>query len=96
MKDQSFLFFSMRSTKARMKQTLTPAQLVIQTFGGVRATARRLGKTPGAVCKWALPIEKQGTGGRIPSNARAKILEIVKKEKIQLSSHELDYGRVIG
>lgn len=86
----------MRSTKVGMKQTLTPAELVIQTFGGVRATARRLGKTPGAVCKWALPIEKHGTGGRIPSTARSKILEIVKKEKLALSSHELDYGRIVG
>lgn len=77
-------------------KNLTPADIVIEAFGGVSATARKIGRSRGAVCKWTLPLSRQGTGGRIPSKARAKILEIIKKEKLEITSFELDHGRVNG
>lgn len=73
---------------------LTPAQIVIDAFGGVSATARKLGRTRSSVGKWTLPINRSGTGGRIPSKARAQILELIRKENLEITSHELDYGRV--
>jgi hypothetical protein len=53
---------------------LNPAAKVVERLGGVRATARIVECTPGAVSRWMMTREKRGTEGRIPQKHWHKIL----------------------
>lgn len=75
------------------KQKLTPAELVVVRFGGVRRLGRLLKQDPSSISKW---IER---GGRIPDTNRChkdgthrKLLELAKTMGITLTSDELTYG----
>lgn len=69
---------------------MTPAQLVIEKFGGVRATARVLGINPSTVCRWNKRKEDGGTDGLVPQNHFKQILAHLD-EKISLQ--ELCFGK---
>lgn len=69
---------------------LTPADKVIAAFGGVRETARIVGRSPSSVARWRLPKERSGTtGGRIPGNLQQKILDYAKEHGIKITAGDL-------
>lgn len=73
---------------------LSPAEYVIFIFNGVRATARALGVSPSAVSKWRKP-DSNGVIGIIPARAHIKILEAAEHQGLDLTPHDLIYGRTI-
>lgn len=74
---------------------LSPAQYVIYIFGGVRATARALGKHPTTISKWQNHKTKTGVKGRIPSSAQRLILEVANELNLNITSDHLIYGKTV-
>ena len=72
---------------------LNPAQYVIQMFGGVRATARAIGRVPGAVINWKRAKSRGGNGGEIPGPSQRLILIFAKKKGMDITPNDLAYGR---
>lgn len=72
--------------------TLTPAEYVIQQFGGVGKTARAIGRSVSSVSKWQIPKERRGTGGHIPAGVRHTILAQAKERNLKITSTHLDFG----
>jgi hypothetical protein len=72
---------------------LNPSQYVIYIFGGVRATARLLDRSPSAVSKWRKSREEGGTGGQIPTLLQKKILEVALQHNWPINPNDLIYGR---
>lgn len=66
--------------------TLSPPQIAIACFGGVRSMARVLGCDPSAVSRW----KKVGT---IPAGYQRKVLEHAWERGIDLTAHDLIFGR---
>jgi len=62
-------------------------------FGGVKATARAVGRTPGAVIFWKHPKTRGGRGGNVPSIAQRIILKIAKRDGLDITPEDLTYGR---
>jgi hypothetical protein len=76
-------------TKTRKShEHLTPAQVVVMTFEGVRATARVLEMSPGAVSRWQTLRH-----GRVPGRHHITLLDEAKKIHKELTPHDLVYGR---
>jgi hypothetical protein len=69
-----------------MSNTIPPAHVVVRAFGGVRAAARLLHMDASAVSRWQL-------SGRIPSPHQRRILEIAWKNGIDLTAHDIVFGR---
>ena len=67
---------------------LTPAEYVIEVFGGVRATARAIGYDPSSVSRWKRT-------GKIPSASQPRLLDAAKKSGLKLSPHALILGHVV-
>jgi hypothetical protein len=65
---------------------ITPAELVIGAFNGVRATARELGCDPSAVSRWKKT-------GLIPGSYQRRILELAWERGVDLTAHDLIFGR---
>ena len=63
-----------------------PAEVVIKTFGGVRATARALQLTAGAVSRW------QETGS-VPGRHHRKLIAMTARRKNPLTPTDLVLGR---
>lgn len=74
---------------------LNPAQYVIKVFGGVRATARAIGRRPGAVINWKNPKKRGGCDGHVPSAAQRLILQIATDEGLDITPDDLMFGRDI-
>lgn len=72
---------------------MTPAELVIERFSGVCALARLLGKNPSTISRWKKPREEGGTGGLVPSQSQARLLELARELGIDLTAAELVSGR---
>ncbi len=79
------------------KKMLTPAELVVARFGGVRPLGRLLDKDPSAISKWIV------RGGKIPNSSRngvgerssdthKRLLDLAKKNRIKLTIEELTFG----
>lgn len=60
--------------------------VVIKAFKGVRATARVLGKTPGAISLWKKT-------GLVPSRVQKLVLEKAKELNLELTAHDIIYGK---
>lgn len=73
----------MSSTKAQ------PAAGVVEQLGGVRATARIVGCTPGAVSRWMMGREKRGTEGRIPQKHWPLILKHARAKRLKVGLKDL-------
>lgn len=78
---------------AASKVKLTPAELVVARFGGVRELGRLLEQDPSSISKW---IER---GGRIPDTTRCheegthrRLLLLAKMMRVELTSEELIFG----
>jgi hypothetical protein len=74
---------------------LSPAEYVIRTFGGVRATARALGRSAAAISKWRKPREEKGTGGQIPRKAMWELLAKSRELGLDLNPNDLLLGREV-
>lgn len=72
---------------------LSPADYVIRTIGGVRKTARVLGKTPAAVSKWTKPHRDGGCAGGIPRRAMSQILNYAFENDLDIRASDLVVGR---
>ena len=64
----------------------TPYELCIEEFGGVRELARKIGRDAGSVSKW----KRQGT---IPTSIQKKLLEKAWELDLNISAHELIFGK---
>lgn len=64
----------------------TPANYVIEVFGGVRKLARALNKTPSTISKW------QKTG-RVPSSSQEDILQKAEAMGLDVTAEDLIRGR---
>ena len=71
---------------------MTPAEIVISRFGGVRELARLMNKDPSTVWRWQAPVAQGGMGGRIPSTAQARLLGMARERGIPLTADELVIG----
>lgn len=72
---------------------LSPAELVVEVFGGVTEVARIVGRSPAGVSIWCLPKAKSGLDGEIPMAVRCRIIDVAKERGIALTIEELFYGR---
>jgi hypothetical protein len=63
----------------------TPASFVIKRFGGVRATARALGRSPSAISRWHKT-------GRVPGGAMALVLKVADKKGLKIRASDLIFG----
>lgn len=74
---------------------MNPAEYCIKIFGGVRATARALKRSPSTVSKWRKSRKDGGTGGQIPTMVQPKVLKIAAERKLPITANDLIYGRVV-
>lgn len=72
---------------------LSPSQIVIGYFGGVRAAAKILGRSPASVCKWQKYVDKSGNKGGVPRALHTTILKKAKKLNLKITPDDLIYGR---
>lgn len=73
---------------------MTPADIVISRFGGVRPLARLLGKDPSTIHRWRQPSSKGGLDGRVPSAVQVQLLDLAKAQGVELTPAELVVGSV--
>jgi hypothetical protein len=80
---------------ATVKKEVSPAELIVARFGGVRPLGRLLNIDPSAISKWI------SRGGRIPNNRGGRkeemhraLLTLAEKRKVKLTAEELIYGGV--
>jgi len=74
---------------------LNPAEYVIYCFRGVCATARALKRDHSSVSRWPKPKAERGCEGEIPRAVRRDILEIAARDGLDITPHDLDFGREI-
>lgn len=74
---------------------LSPAEYVIKVFGGVRKTARAIGRTAPSISKWQKARDNKGTGGRVPTAAAEIILQIAQRDSLDITASDLLLGRDI-
>lgn len=67
-------------------ENTTPVDLTIQLFGGVRKLARTLGRDPAAISRWR-------KSGIVPTAAQRRILELAWERGIEITAHEIIFGR---
>ena len=70
-------------------QKLNAPDYVIHIFKGVRATARAIGRDPSAISKWRHVTKI------VPTAAQRKILELAKRDKLDITPNDLVYGRAV-
>jgi len=71
-----------------MKTTnLSPVELAIAEFGGVRPLARAIGRDAGSVSKW-----RRGDGN-IPTSIQKKLLETAWDLNYNITCHDIIFGR---
>jgi hypothetical protein len=68
---------------------LSAPQYVVKVFGGVRKTAKAVERDPSAVSKWIHET------GNIPSSIQRKILELAKRDGLDITPNDLIYGRAV-
>ena len=69
-----------------MRTSLTPADVAADAFGGVRRLARLLDRDPSAISRWK-------SSGHIPANQQRRVLELAWERGIDLTGHDLIFGR---
>lgn len=68
---------------------LSPADKVIQAFGGIRAVARLIERNPSSVQRWRKPRAEGGTGGAVPTAVQGRLLAMAAERGIPLSAVDL-------
>ena len=72
---------------------MTPAEVVIDTFGGIRATARALDIAPSTVLRWSLPRKRGGRCGMVPQVYVSRLLEAARGIGKVLTAEHLENGK---
>ena len=70
-----------------MAKNLTPAEYVIEAFGGLTAASKALGLFPSGLVNW-----RKRNNGAIPGRNWARILKVAEKQKIHITLRNLMYG----
>ena len=68
------------------KTTITPVDLAIDMFGGVRKLAKAIGRDPAAVSRWK-------KSGLVPTSVQRKILDAAAERSILITANDIIYGR---
>lgn len=82
-----------KTSKRNGYQTYNPAEWVILQFGGIRATARAVGRSACAVWTWQAPAKKGGRAGDIPGRAFREILHAAVRHGVDVTVDDLMQGR---
>jgi hypothetical protein len=72
---------------------MTPQQVVIDVFGGIRAVARVVGVAPSTVLRWGLPRKRTGNGGLIPAMYHDTLLLAAREMGKYLTADHLKVGK---
>lgn len=75
-------------TKRHSQGVTTPASIVIERFGGIRAVAEALSLERTAVQRWTYDKPK-GTGGTVPQKHWAPLMERARQIGIELQADDL-------
>lgn len=75
-----------------MKKLKTPAEFVIDTFGGIRATGRALERDPKTIHTWKTKVNQYGERGRVPEYMHKKIIAEAKKRGLKITLGHLLIG----
>lgn len=67
----------------------SPAERVIEAFGGVNETARIVGRCPSSVSRWKKAYGEGGTNGLVPPILQGTILREAKKRGVALTAEDL-------
>lgn len=70
------------------KTHITPVDLAIDMFGGVRKLAKCIGRDPAAVSRWR-------KSGLVPTQVQRKVLDAATERDINITAHDIVYGREI-
>lgn len=62
----------------------TPAEYIIDQFGGLRATARAVGRDPKTIHNWKTKVTRDGLKGRVPEYMHKPILDEAKRRKLNI------------
>lgn len=73
-----------------MKQS--PAEFIIEKFGGVNEAARAFGRNPGSVSRWKKQRKDGAPTGSIPVAMHKKILAAAKKRNIEVTLSDIVLG----
>ena len=68
--------------------SLEPASSIIKAFGGADKVIEVTGASRTRVYRWTQPKEKGGTGGTIPLDHAAKLLEHAKAAGLPVSADD--------
>ena len=71
---------------------MTPAETVIDLFGGISATARVLGVDPSSVARWKHYQGNDGKVGRVPQRYFEPLLKAALAEGKHLTPDHLIFG----
>jgi hypothetical protein len=69
-----------------MTQSIRPAELAINLFGGIRSLARAVDRDPAAISRW----KKRG---RIPASAQVEVLAAALERGIPMTANDVVWGR---
>lgn len=65
---------------------ITPVELAISMFGGVRKLAKCIGRDPAAVSRWR-------KSGLVPTQVQRKLLAAAAARDIGITAHDIVFGR---
>ena len=68
------------------KTKLTPVELCIKEFGGIRPMSRIINRNCGSICKWH-------KSGLIPTSIQRTVFEKICELDLDISPYELIMGR---
>jgi hypothetical protein len=69
------------------KKHMTPVEIAIAEFGGVRKLARSIDRDPAAVSRWK-------KSGCVPTNVQRSLLETAWGLGIKLTAHQIIFGKI--
>lgn len=72
---------------------MTPAEVVVSEFRGVRTAPRALGLAASTITRWSYPVEKGGQGGNVPGKHHQNILAVAKERRLKIVLRDLWHGR---
>lgn len=72
---------------------MTPQQVVIDVFGGIRAVARVVDVAPSTVLRWGLPRKRTGNGGLVPAEYHEALLLAAHERGKFLTPDHLKIGK---
>lgn len=74
---------------------ISPAEHVIKQFGTVSKLAALLGRNRSTVSRWTKSRAEGGCGGRIPTSAIRRILELAHDHNKDITPLDLIVGRAV-